>query len=217
MFEFHLTYFICPLKYSSLSLSCVGVKHFLNCVKMLSFMDLSPTLPRTLSLEGCQLAFWWHDTFSKNTMLKSFFVRFSINFTKCDSWITCMIEMWKGLVPFFVIYVVMWWYTPLCRTRRSPLCPVWVICPSVNLQKPLLWTVICPTVFYLLMNDSNIENIYNITVNRVWLYIVPANAQHILVWFGINLQGSFDPFRWSSLITFAGDTVKLRRPLSKVA
>ena len=91
----------------------------------------------------------------------------------------------------------MWWYTPLCKTRRSPLCPVWVICPSVNLQKTLLWTVICPTVFYLLVKDSNIENIYNITVDRVWLYIVPANVQHILVWFGINLQGSFDPFRWS--------------------
>ena len=36
---------------------------------------------------------------------------------------------------------------------------------------------------------------------QVWLYIVPANIQHILFRFGVNLQGFFHyPFWWSSLI-----------------
>ena len=62
---------------------------------------------------------------------------------------------------------------------------------------------------------------------HVWMYTVPANVQRILDWFGINLQGISDPFLMInililslliiSLITFASNTVKLRRPLSKVA
>ena len=70
-----------------------------------------------------------------------------------------------------------WWYTPSCRTWRSPICPVWGICPTVNLQKPLLWTIICIQQWKIQIYLQH----YSFKWCRFGCTIVSANVQQILI------------------------------------
>ena len=98
-------------------------------------------------------------------------------------------SLWSYMV---LSYMWFWWYTPSCRTWRSPICPVWGICPTVNLQKPLLWTIIC-------IQQWKIQ-IYLQHYSFKWCYTLSQQMySKFSFWFGINLQGIFDHFRWPSL------------------
>ena len=134
--------------------------------------------------------------------------------TNLNLGLTCKL-LWKYTAIGFLLGIVLF---DLLESPKKRLFPFVVICgdalqstehgvvtcfPFVlfvlsNLQKPLIWTIICQTVLYM-VKGSNRGNIYNKWC-KSGCTLSPSNIQHILFRFGVNLQGILDTWWSSSLI-----------------